>query len=164
MRVLLHNRNGSEGCALRHIPETRPGTFLLESSLSHLIDELSSGFDGVGSDVATSFGRTDVYEKDKQLVFETELPGARKEDVQVRVEGDQLIISGEVKRREDVGRDQYFRVDRRVGRFQRSFPLPAELIDKEKVAARFEDGILRVSVPLRESIKEPQKAFEIKVE
>jgi HSP20 family protein len=164
MRVLLQNRSGSEGCALRHIPETRRGTFLLESSLSHLIDELSSGFDGVGSDVATGFGRTDVYEKDKQLVFETELPGARKEDVQVRVEGDQLIISGEVKRREDVGRDQYFRIDRRVGRFQRSFPLPAELIDKEKVAARFEDGILRVSAPLRESIKEPQKAVEIKVE
>jgi HSP20 family protein len=164
MRVLLQHRGGSEGCALRHIPETRRGTFLLESSLSHLIDELSSGFDGVGSDVATSFGRTDVYEKDKQLVFETELPGARKEDVQVRVEGDQLIISGEVKRREDVGRDQYFRLDRRVGRFERSFPLPAELIDKEKVAARFEDGILRVSAPLRESIKEPQKAVEIKVE
>jgi HSP20 family molecular chaperone IbpA len=164
MRFLLQNRSGSEGCALRHVPEASHGTFLLGSSLSRLIDELSSGFDGVGFDRATSFGRTDVYEKDKQLVFETELPGARKEDVDVRIEGDQLVISGEVKRREDVGRDQYFRVDRRVGRFQRSFPLPAELIDKGKVAARFEDGILRVSAPLRESIKEPEKAVEIKVE
>jgi|GEM_PF-299337 HSP20 family protein len=164
MRVLLQNRTGNEGCALRRLPEARRGTFLLESSLSHLIDELSSGFDTVGSDVATGSGRTDVYEKDKHIVFETELPGARKEDVQVRVEGDQLIISGEVKRREDVERDQYFRIGRQVGRFQRSFPLPAELIDKEKVAARFEDGILRVSAPLRESIKEPEKAVEIKVE
>ena len=164
MRVLLQNRTGNEGCALRHIPEMRRGTFRLESSLSHLIDELTSDFDGVGSDVATGFGRTDVYEKDKHIVFETELPGARKEDVQVRVEGDQLIISGEVKRREDVERDQYFRIGRQVGRFQRSFPLPAELIDKEKAAARFEDGILRVSAPLRESIKEPEKAVEIKVE
>ncbi len=164
MRVLLQNRSGSEGCALRRLPEARRGTFLLESSLSHLIDELSSGFDGVGFDVAAGFGRTDVYEKDKHIVFETELPGARKEDVEVRIEEDQLVISGEVKRREDVGRDQYFRIDRRVGRFHRSFPLPTELIDKGKVAARFEDGILRVSAPLLESIKEPEKAVEIKVE
>ena len=164
MRVLLQNRSGSEGCTLRHLPEARRGAFPLESSLSRLIDELSSGFDGVGFDVAASLGRTDVYEKDKQLVFETELPGVRKEDVQVRVEDDQLVVSGEVKRREDVERDQYFRIGRQVGRFQRSFPLPAELIDKEKVAARFEDGILRVSAPLRESIKEPEKAVELKVE
>jgi HSP20 family protein len=164
MRFVLQNRSGSESCTLRRLPEARRGTFLLESSLSHLIDELSSGLDGAGFDVAASFGRTDVYEKDKHIVFETELPGVRKEDVQVRVEDDQLVVSGEVKRREDVERDQYFRIGRQVGRFQRLFPLPAALIDKEKVAARFEDGILRVSAPLRESIKEREKAVEIKVE
>jgi HSP20 family protein len=149
---------------MNHLPEVRRGPFVLESNLSRLMDEFLSDFDRVGLDVATSFGRTDVYEKNKELVFETELPGVRKDDVQVRVEDDQLVISGEVKRKEEVERDQYFRIGRRYGRFQRSFPLPADLIDKSKVAARFEDGILRVSAPLRESIVEREKATEVKVE
>jgi HSP20 family protein len=164
MRVFLRNRSGSEVCTLGHLPEVGCGSFLLESHLARRMDELSSDVDKAGLDVATSLGRTDVYEKDRQLVFETELPGARKEDVQVRVEGDQLVVSGEVKRREEVERDQYFRIGRRVGRFQRSFPLPADSIDKGKVVARFEDGILRVVVPLRESITERDKAVEIQVE
>ncbi len=149
---------------MNQLPEVRRGPFVLEANLSRLMDEFFSDFDRVGFDVATSFGRTDVYEKDKELVFETELPGVRKDDVQVRVEDDQLVISGETKRKEEVDRDQYFRIGRRYGRFQRSFPLPADLIDKSKVAARFEDGILRVSAPLRESIKEREKAIEVKVE
>ncbi len=149
---------------MRHLPEVSRGPFLLESNLSRLVDEFFSDFERVGFDVATSFGRTDVYEKNQELVFETELPGVRREDVQVRVENEQLVISGEVKRREEVDREQYFRVGRRYGRFQRSFPLPADLVDKSKVQARFEDGILRVSAPLRESIKEREKPIEVKVE
>ncbi len=149
---------------MRHLPEVQRGPFLLESSLPRLMDEFLSDFGSVGSDVATSFGRTDVYEKDKQLVFETELPGVKREDVQVRVEEGQLVISGEVKRREEIDREQYFRVGRRYGRFQRSFPLPAEMVDRSKVVAKFEDGILRVSAPLRESIKERDKSIEVKVE
>ncbi len=149
---------------MNHLPEVRRGPFVMESSLSRLMDEFTSDFGGVGFDVATSFGRTDVYEKNKELVFETELPGVRKDDVQVRVEDEQLVISGEVKRKDEVERDQYFRIGRRYGRFQRSFPLPAELVDKAKVTARFEDGILRVSAPLRESIVEREKAVEVKVE
>jgi HSP20 family protein len=149
---------------MAHLPEVRRGPFVMESNLSRLLDEFTSDFDRVESDVATSFGRTDVYEKNKELIFETELPGVRKDDVQVRVENDQLVISGEVKRKEEVERDQYFSIGRRYGRFQRSFPLPADLVDKAKVAARFEDGILRVSAPLRESIVEREKAVEVKVE
>lgn len=164
MRVLVRNCRDKEECDMRNLTEVRRGPFLLESNLSRLMDEFFSDFDRVGFDVATSFGRTDVYEKDKDLVFETELPGVKREDVQVRVEDDQLVISGEVKRREEVDREQYFRVGRRYGRFQRSFPLPAELIDKAKVAAKFEDGVLRVSAPLRESIKEREKSIEVKVE
>ncbi len=149
---------------MRHLPEVRRGPFLMESNLSRLMDEFFSDFDRVGFDVATSFGRTDVYEKDKELVFETELPGVKRDDVQVRVEDEQLVISGEAKRREEIGREQYFRIGRRYGRFQRSFPLPADLVDKSKVTAKFEDGVLRVSAPLRESIKEQEKAVEVKVE
>lgn len=148
---------------IRRVPDVRRGPFLMETSLSRLMDEFFRDFDTVGFDVATSFGRTDVYEKDRELVFETELPGVKKEDIQVRVENDQLVITGEVKRREEIDREQYFRIGRRYGRFQRTFPLPADLVEKAKVAAKFEDGILRVSAPLKESIKEKERAIEVAI-
>lgn len=148
---------------MRRLPDVRRGPFILESNLSRLVDDMFRDFDTVGFDIAPSFGRTDVYERDKSLVFETELPGAKKEDIAIRVEDDQLIISGETKRSEEIDREQYFRIGRQYGRFQRSFPLPPELVDKGRVEAKFEDGILRVTAPLKESIKEKEKAVEVPV-
>jgi HSP20 family protein len=136
----------------------------MESGISRLIDDFFSDFDRMGFDVAPSFGRTDVYEHDRNLVFETELPGVKKEEVSLRVEKDQLIVSGEVKRNEEIERENYFRVGRRYGRFQRTYPLPAGLIDKDHIKARFEDGILKISAPMKESIKEKEKPIEIGIE
>jgi len=137
---------------------------MIENNLSRLVDEFFRDFDRVGFDVSPSFGRTDVYEKDKALVFETELPGVKKEEIAIKVEDDQLTISGEVRRNEDIDRESYFRVGRRYGRFQRCFPLPADMVEKDGIKARFEDGILTVSAPMRESIKEKEKPIEISVE
>ncbi|GAF81064.1 unnamed protein product, partial [marine sediment metagenome] len=111
-----------------------------------------------------SFGRTDVYEKDKSLMIETELPGVKKEEISIKVEDDQLTIAGEVKRNEGIDRENYFRIGRRYGRFQRCFPLPSDLIEKDRIKARFEDGILIVAAPMKESIKETEKPIEIAVE
>lgn len=149
---------------MRRLPDVRRGPFLLESSLSRMIDDIFRDFDQVGFDVAPSFGRTDVYEKDKTLVFETELPGVKKDEVSIRVEEDRLTISGEVKRNDEIDRDSYFRVGRRYGRFQRCFPLPANLVDKSSVRATFEDGILKVTAPMKESIKEKEKPIEITIQ
>jgi len=149
---------------IRRVPDIRRGPFLMESGLSRLIDDFFRDFDRVGFDVAPSFGRTDVYEKDKNLVFETELPGVKKDGIEIKVEDDQLIISGEVKRNEEIDQENYFRIGRRYGRFQRCFPLPAELIEKNQVKAKFQDGILTITAPMRESIKEKEKPIEIAVE
>jgi len=137
---------------------------MIESNLSRMVDEFFRDFDRVGFDLAPSFGRTDVYEKNKNLVFETELPGVKKEEIAIKVEDDQLTISGEVKRNEEIDRESYFRVGRRYGRFQRCFPLPNDLVQKDGIKATFEDGILTVTAPMRESIKEKEKPIEIAVE
>jgi len=149
---------------MRRLPAVRRGPFLLESNLSRLVDEFFSDFNRVGFDVTTTFGRTDVYEKDQSLVFETELPGVKKDEISIKVEDDQLTISGEVKRDERIERDNYFRVGRRYGRFQRCFPLPSDLVERDGISAKFEDGILRVSAPMKESIKEKEKPIEISVQ
>jgi HSP20 family protein len=111
-----------------------------------------------------TFGRTDIYEKDGKLVYETELPGVKKGDVEIKVEDGRLVISGEVKRDERIERENYFRIGRHYGKFQRVFPLPEQADDPKKIKASFEDGILRVTVPLRESLKQKEKPIEIKVE
>jgi HSP20 family protein len=149
---------------IRRLPALRHEPFLLGTGLSRFIDELFRDFDRIGFDTAPSVGRTDVYEKDKSLVFETELPGMKKENLDIKVEDDKLVISGETKRSEDVREEHYFRVGRLYGRVQRCFPLPSDLVDKNAIKAKFEDGILKVTVPLKESIKEKQEPIEIKVE
>jgi HSP20 family protein len=136
----------------------------METGLSRFIDDFFRDFDDVGFAIAPSFGRTDIYEKDKNLVFETELPGTKKDEIEIKVEKNQLVISGEMKRGEEVKEENYFRIGRHYGRFQRCFPLPEEGVEKEKVKARFEDGILKVMVPLKQSIKEKEKPIEVKVE
>jgi len=149
---------------IRRLPAVRRGPFLLENNLSRLVDEAFSDFHRIGFDISPNFGRTDVYEKDQSLVFETELPGVKKDEIAIKVEDDQLVISGEVKRNEEIDRENYFRVGRRYGRFQRSFPLPADLIQRDDIKAKFEDGILKVTAPMKESIKEQKKPIEISVE
>ena len=149
---------------IRRLPVARHGPFLLGTGLSRFIDELFRDFDRIGFDTTPSVGLTDVYEKDRNLVFETELPGMKKENLDIKVEDDKLVISGETKRSEDVKEEHYFRVGRQYGRVQRCFPLPADLVDKNAIKAKFEDGILKVTVPLKESIKEKEEPIEIKVE
>ena len=149
---------------IRRLPVLRHEPFLLGTGLSRFIDELFRDFDRIGFDTAPSVGRTDVYEKDKSLVFETELPGMKKENLDIKVEDDKLVISGEAKRSDDVKEEHYFRIGRQYGRVQRCFPLPSDLVDKNSIKAKFEDGILKVSVPLKQSIKEKQAPIEVKVE
>lgn len=149
---------------IRRLPAVRRGPFVLESNLSRLVDEAFSDFQRIGVDVSPSFGRTDVYERDQALLFETELPGVKKDEIAIKFEDDKLVISGEVKRNEEIDRESYFRVGRRYGRFQRCFPLPADLIQKDEIKARFEDGILTITAPMKESIVENAKPIEIAVE
>ena len=149
---------------IRRLPMVRRTPFLMETGISQLVDDFFRDFRDVGLDIAPSFGRTDIYEKDKQLVFETELPGMRKDEVEIRVEDGKLLVSGEMRRDEKVDEENYFRVGRSYGRFQRVYPLPMDHIEPARIGAKLEDGILRVMVPLKTSIKEKEKAIEVKVD
>jgi len=148
----------------RRLTEIRRRPFLVGTGLSQVLDELSRDFESIGFAPSPSLGRTDIYERDKTLVFETELPGVKKEDVELKVEDDQLVISGEMRRDEEVKREHYFRLGRSYGRVRRCFPLPADLIDRTAIKARLEEGILKVTVPLKQSIKESEAPIDISVE
>jgi HSP20 family protein len=134
------------------------------AGISRLFDEFVRDFEDIGFDFMPTYDRTDIYEMDGNLVFETELPGMKKEDIEIKVQEGRLVISGQCRRSEEVKEERYFRIGRRYGRFQRVFPLPESIGDQSKIKARFLDGILKVIIPLKESLKGKGKPIEIRVE
>lgn len=103
----------------------------------------------------TEFGATmwvpsvDVYDKDGNVVVEAELPGMKREEVEVTLEDSTLTISGEMKREAEKKEEGYYRSERRYGRFMRSIPLPTP-VKANEVKAKFEDGVLKVTLPKAE--------------
>jgi HSP20 family protein len=91
--------------------------------------------------------RVEVAEKNGAYAVTAELPGAKKEDIQVDVDGTQVTLSAEVKReKEATEADRLIHTERMYGKVSRSFTLPQEL-DEEKVEAKFKDGVLQLTLP-----------------
>ena len=94
----------------------------------------------------------DVSETDNGFEVYAELPGVTKDDLSVSVKDNLLTLSGE-KRQEKVADTQnYRRVERRYGSFQRRFTLPAD-INTDNIKAEFTDGVLTLSIPKSETAK-----------
>ncbi|MGB8276120.1 MAG: Hsp20/alpha crystallin family protein [Alphaproteobacteria bacterium] len=105
----------------------------------------------------------DIAESDKELKVTAELPGMTDKDVEVVLSDDMLTIKGE-KRVEKEDKDKnYYLMERSYGAFQRSFRLP-ESVDKGKIEARFDNGILTVRAPkmAKAAAKETHKKIQIK--
>lgn len=91
--------------------------------------------------------RVDVAETEAAYVVSAELPGVRKEDIQVSIDGAQVTLSAEVKReREAAEGNRLLHVERSYGKASRSFTLPQEL-DEAKAEARLRDGVLELTLP-----------------
>lgn len=103
----------------------------------------------------------DIYENDRhELVLRAELPGLRREDIDVTVEHNVLTLRGERRRDEQVKDTQYHRGERIYGSFSRSFTLPAT-VDGQQVRAEYRDGMLTVRLPLREEARPRQIQVEV---
>jgi len=101
----------------------------------------------------------DVHETKDGIQLQVELPGVKQEDIQVSMVGDTLTLKGERKRETEVKEDNYHRIERSYGTFQRSIVLPS-VVDPNRVKATYRDGVLEIQLPK----KEEAKPKEIKVE
>jgi HSP20 family protein len=101
----------------------------------------------------------DVYETDSEVVVKAELPGVKKEDVEVLIRDHNLIIKGEKKEEKEEKTETYHRVERVYGKFERVVALPAE-VKLEGVKAEFKDGVLEIRLPKEKISKEAK--IEIK--
>jgi HSP20 family protein len=88
----------------------------------------------------------DIYETDDALVLKAELPGFSKDEINIEMKDQTLVIKGERKREDEVKEGSYHRTERVYGAFQRSFMLPTT-VDQEKVSAAYKDGVLELRLP-----------------
>jgi HSP20 family protein len=103
----------------------------------------------------------DIYQSgDHELVVKAELPGMAREDIDINIENFVLTVKGEKKLASDVQEDAFHHVERRNGKFSRSFSLP-QTVDSAKAAAEYKDGVLTIRLPLREEAKLRQIKVEV---
>src|SRR6266478_6140275 len=129
---------------------------------SNLRDDLNSLFE---SPFWSTFGRAgqlfsgwspalDLYQNNDNIIAVVELPGIRKEDIEISLHDGTLTIAGERKTEGSNG-EKAERSERYIGKFRRSITLPAR-VDANKVSATYRDGILTVTLPKAEEAKPKQ--------
>jgi HSP20 family protein len=91
----------------------------------------------------------EVKQKEGKLLVTAELPGLKKEDVKVHIDGDTLVVEGERKQEKEEKREGYYHSERSYGKFYRSILLP-DGAKTDQVAAQFNNGVLEVTVPVPE--------------
>jgi len=126
----------------------------LQNRLNRLLGEGFTPFSSAEA-VGAWLPPVDIVEEGDRLVFRAEIPGVRKDDIDIKVENGTLVLRGEKKQEEEFDTESAHRVERYYGSFSRSFVLPTS-IDADKIQARYKDGVLEVVLPKAEEAK-PRK-------
>jgi HSP20 family protein len=96
---------------------------------------------------------TDVVETEREIRVHVEMPGLKRDNIEVDVENNVLTIRGEKREERTEGQDgRYHLAERRYGTFARSFVLPRD-VDADAIQAAFEDGVLTVRIPKSEKAR-----------
>ena len=132
--------------------------------LNELVDDLFKGFfvrpvafEGRGEAPRM---KVDVAEKNGAYAISAELPGVKKDDIQVTIDGAQVTLSAEVKREKEVQQDErVLHTERSYGKVTRSFSLPQE-VDEARAEARFRDGVLELTLPKKAAASRKQISIQ----
>jgi HSP20 family protein len=92
----------------------------------------------------------DMYEEDKEIVVKAELPGIRKKDLDIRLDGDVLTIKAQKEAEEEVKEGNYYARERNFGQYVRYITLPSR-VDAEKITATLKKGLLKITMPKAEN-------------
>ena len=131
-------------------------------AMTDFFERFLSALPGEGSAQETVWApRVDMHETDTDVVLDIELPGIDRKDVKVEVRDGFLTVSGERKFERKGKEDGYRSVERRYGRFERSFSL-GDTVDPEKITAAVENGVLTLTVPKAEKAKPREIAIAVK--
>ncbi len=152
--AFLPSRRQEEGSAMS----------TLQREMNRLFDDFFAGFPAMRpfgwSEREMFIPPVDVRETDDKVLIDAELPGMDPKDVQVRIEGNSLILSGERKQEKEEKAKGYQRMERSFGRFEREIPLPMS-VDSAKCAANYKNGVLQIELPKKPEAK--PKTIQVQV-
>ena len=103
----------------------------------------------------------DIFENRDNILVKAEIPGMEKEDLDVTVKDNVLVIKGEKKKESEVKEEGGVRSERYYGYFNRTLPLPA-YVDAANVKATYKNGVLELTLPKKEEAKSKQIKVESK--
>src|SRR5262245_21899492 len=132
---------------------------------NELVDDLFKGFlvrpvAYEGRDAVLPRMKVDVAEKNGHYLVSADLPGVRKEDIQVTIDGAEVTLSAEVKREKEVAKDErVLHTERAYGKVTRAFTLPQE-VDEAKAEAKFRDGVLELTLPKKAAAARKQVTIQ----
>ncbi|HZC16881.1 MAG TPA: Hsp20/alpha crystallin family protein [Caulobacteraceae bacterium] len=118
-------------------------------------------FAAVGAAPLFGLPATDIKETDQAYLLDVELPGLTREDVDLAVNGDVLSLSGHKAETRDDASAAYRISERRFGRFERAFPIPAD-VRRDQIQAHFRDGVLKITLPRNREAGPHRSKIEIK--
>jgi HSP20 family protein len=156
MAISVRRRPGAQRQMQRPTPFQAFSPFQQLEELQDLTQRLMEDAMSVPAEVAPFVPNVDIEETEDAWIVEAELPGVRREDVDVEVRDDELRISGEIKERERQGILR--RRTRRVGQFEFRVQLTGS-IDADRMEANLDDGVLTVRIPK----PEPQRARHVEI-
>jgi HSP20 family protein len=131
-----------------------------------LVDDLFKGFlvrpvayEGRGAEALPRM-KVDVAEQNGTYTVTAELPGVKKEDIQVTIDGSQVTLAAEVKREKEASQDErVLHTERVYGKVSRSFTLPQE-VDEASAEAKFRDGVLELKLPKKAAAQRKQISIQ----
>jgi HSP20 family protein len=103
----------------------------------------------------------DIYETPDTVEMKAELPGLSRDDIEIQIRDNTLTLRGERRFAKEAQEENYLRIERAYGAFQRSFTLPAT-VQQEKIRAVFRDGVLELTLPKAEEAKPKKIAIEVR--
>ena len=131
-----------------------------------LVDDIFKGFlvrpvsyEGAARDVLPRV-KVDVAEQNGAYKVTAELPGVKKDDIHVAIDGSQVTLEAEVKQEKEAKDERVLHTERVFGKVTRSFTLPQE-VDEAKAEAKFRDGVLELTLPKKVAAQRKQISIQL---
>lgn len=134
----------------------------LQERMSRIFDEALLKYKGCsGMGGGMWYPPVDIYETAESVVLKAELPGVDRNNVSIEVNENTLTLKGERRLEKNLSEENYHRMERLYGTFQRVFSLPYS-VDKNNITANFRDGVLKIAVP--KSVDSNSDSIKVKVQ
>jgi HSP20 family protein len=137
--------------------------FVFMRRFTEEMDRLLEGF-GFGAQVNAMWApQVEVFERDNQLIVRADLPGMTKDNVNVDIIDDALVIRGERASEREENEQGFYRSERSYGSFYRRIPLP-EGVNADNAKADFRNGVLEITIPAPQGAEQKRRQLEIRGE